>query len=146
MSRLVWGQANQKQHESGVDRGVFYPIDGPGVVWNGLISVDESFSGGELSSYHFDGIKYLDKATPRSYQATITAFSAPKEFASALGERAIIPGFILTRQPRVRFGLAYRTMINEKDYKLHLVYNALASSNGRSYSSLSATPSPGQFS
>lgn len=136
MARLIWNQMSQRRHEAGVDHGVLYPLSGPGVVWNGLIAVEESFAGGETSSYYFDGIKYLDLASPKNFQAAITAFSAPAAFASAIGDRSIIPGFILTRQPRVRFGLSYRTLIGDGGYKLHLVYNALASATQRGYASI----------
>lgn len=140
MARLVWGDA-QRKYEAGVDRGVFYPENSPGVVWNGLISVDESAVGGELNSYYFDGIKYIDLVSSKTYQATLSAFWAPEGFSANLGDLAVVPGFVLTRQRRGRFGLAYRTMVNETDYKIHLVYNAIASFNSRGYSSLTDTVS-----
>lgn len=142
MTKLVWGQPDQRRYEAGVDRGVLYPDDGPGVAWNGLTNVEESFSGGELSSYHFDGIKYLDLVSPKTFQATISAFSAPEEFSRCIGDKSVIPGFILTRQTRSRFGFSYRTLLDERGYKLHLVYNALASPNGKSHQSLKPGTAP----
>lgn len=133
--RLVWGKQSRK-YEAGLDRGVFYPENAPGVVWNGLISVDESSDGGEVSSYYFDGVKYLDIVNTRTFQADLTAFSAPEGFSASLGDLSVVPGFILTRQRRGRFGLSYRTMVNEEDYKLHLVYNCLASLTTRGYASM----------
>jgi len=138
MARLVWGDA-QRKYEAGVDRGVFYPENSPGVVWNGLVSVDEAVDGGELNSYYFDGVKYIDLVSSKTYQATLTAFWAPEGFSANLGDLAVVPGFVLTRQRRGRFGLAYRTMVNETDYKIHLVYNAIASFSRRGYSSLTDT-------
>lgn len=145
MTRLVWGLPSQKRYEAGVDHGVLYPPDAPGVVWNGLVSVEEFFLGGEVTPLHFDGIKYLDVVSQMKYQATLTAFSAPEEFQPHLGDKSVIPGFVLTRQARTRFGLSYRTQIDDGvGYKIHLVYNALASSNGRTSASLNpgATPEP----
>lgn len=139
MTKLVWGQPDQRRYEAGVDRGVLYPDNGPGVVWNGLVAVEESFSGGESSSYHFDGIKYLDVVSPKTFQATITAFSAPEEFSRCIGDKSVIPGFVLTRQSRARFGFSYRTLLDERGYKLHVVYNALASPNGKSNKSLGSS-------
>lgn len=137
MARLVWGKKNQRRYENGVDRGVLYPPNAPGVVWNGLVSVDESFVGGEVEQLYYDGIKYLDFVSPRHYQATLTAFSAPEEFWQFVGNRSVVPGFILTRQPRIRFGFSYRTKLEaDLGYKIHLVYNALASPESRGYSSL----------
>lgn len=142
MTKLDWGQLDQRRYESGVDRGVLYPDNDPGVVWNGLVSVEESFSGGELSSYHFDGVKYLDLVSPKTFQATITAFSAPEEFSPCIGDKSVIPGFVLTRQPRARFGFSYRTLVSDTGYKLHLVYNALASPTGKVHSSLKPGAAP----
>lgn len=145
MARLVWGQPSQRKYEAGVDRGVFYPENSPGVVWNGLVSIEESADGGERNSYYFDGTKYVDLVSYRTYQATLSAFSAPEDFSNNLGDLAIVPGFVLTRQRRRRFGFSYRSMINETDYKLHLVYNAIASLNSRGYSSMSNTPNVNPF-
>lgn len=141
MTKLVWGEENQKRYEAGVDQGVLYPSNGPGVAWNGLVSVDETIVGGEVNSYYYDGIKYVDLVSSKNFQAEVSAFYAPEEFAPCVGERSVVPGFVLTRQPRERFGLSYKTGLGGRGYKLHLVYNALASSSGRTYSSLSDSPS-----
>ena len=81
MARLAWNQEGQNRYEFGVDRGVFYASDGSGRVWNGLTEIEEDSDGGELSSYHFDGVKYLDLNGPRNYKAVLSAFSAPSQFA-----------------------------------------------------------------
>lgn len=141
MTRLVWGLESQRRFETGVDRGVLYPPSSPGVVWNGLVNVEEAFVGGEVTTLHFDGIKYLDFVAPRHYQATLTAYSSPNEFQEFVGRRPMTPGFIITRQPRRQFGLSYRTLVKDNTgvnvgYKLHLVYNALASPSSRGHSTL----------
>lgn len=142
MTRLVWGSENQKKYETGVDRGVLYPSSGSGVVWNGLVSVEESYVGGENTSFYFDGIKYLDIVGSKIFQATLTAFSAPAEFSPSIGERSLVPGFVITRQPRLRFGFSYRVLIgDELGYKLHVVYNALANPDNRGYETLSENAS-----
>jgi len=143
VARLIWNQEGQNRYEFGVDHGVFYTPDNLGYVWNGLVSVAEAADGGETTAYHFDGIKYLDVITFRNYKATISAFSIPSYFASAVGEQAVIPGFVLTRQTRSRFGLSYRTGIgNPTGYKIHLVYNVLASPSQQDYSTISDLADP----
>jgi len=142
MTKLVWGELPQRKYEAGVDRGVFYPENAPGVVWNGLISVNEAQIGGEVNSFYFDGVKYIDLVSTKTFEATLTAFSAPEGFSANLGDLALLPGFILTRQRRGRFALSYRTLIGEDGYKLHLVYNAIASFSQRGYSSLNENPEP----
>lgn len=146
MTKLDWANA-PRRYENGVDHGVLYPPDGPGVVWNGLVTVDESFTGGEINAFYFDGIKYLEKQTPKNFQATITAFGHPPEFSELMGELPVIPGFILTRQPRKQFGFSYRTMIGDSgDYKLHLVYNATATPESRGYSTIDGSAFATSFS
>jgi hypothetical protein len=147
MARLVWGEVSERTYEVGVDRGVLYPQNGFGVAWNGLTGIDQSADGAEVSSYYYDGIKYIDLVGQRSYKATLNAFSAPEEFAYQVGDQALVPGFIFTKQARQRFGLAYRTMIEpERGYKIHLLYNALATPTGRSHSTLNDEQSVGTFS
>ena len=139
--KLVWDQKEDSLYEFGVDRGVFYPSEGPGVVWNGLVKVDETKSGGESNSYHYDGVKYLDTIDPSNYVSTISAYWAPSQLKAALGEKSILPGFILTRQPREVFGLSYRTWVGPEDvgYKIHIVYNALASPTQQSETTMDKT-------
>lgn len=142
MTKLVWDQVDQRRYESGIQQGVLYPSTGPGVAWNGLVSVDESRVGANVQTIYFDGIKTMDYVENTDFQATIKAFTAPRAFASCLGEVSVVPGFVLTRQPKSRFGLAYKTGIgNDLGYKIHLVYNAMASPDGKSYATSSDSPS-----
>lgn len=148
MSRIEWNKAGERLFEVGVDRGVLYPRLGPGVPWNGLVSVGESAFGGEMDSLYFDGIKYLDIASAEDFTATLEAFSAPVEFAASDGQKYISQGLSVSQQPRKPFGLCYRTLIGndlvgaEYGYKLHLVYNCTASPSGRSNKTLAGDISP----
>lgn len=142
MSTLVWDNTKVRMYETGIEKGVFYPSDGPGVVWNGLLSVVENLSGGEQGSYAADGVTYLNSVGARNYQATVQAFSAPREFSPYVGDLEVIPGFILTRQPRKQFGFSYKSLIANIGYKIHLVYNATATPTSRSYASTNDSPVP----
>ena len=84
MTRLTWGAIGERYYEDGVDRGVLY-VDDVGYVWNGLISVSETPTGGEHRSYYLDGIKHINLASAEEYEATIKAISAPAEFAACDG-------------------------------------------------------------
>lgn len=141
MTRLVWGTPEQRRYETGVSQGVLFANGGDGVVWNGLKSVEESPLSRSFTSFYNDGTKYLDGVGGSDYQATITAFSAPDEFEGCLGYATTQPGFIITHQPRIRFGFSYRTEIAEAGYKIHLVYNATAIPSSKKYGTISATPS-----
>lgn len=134
MTRITWDTVDRK-YESGLDRGILYPVNGAPVPWNGLISVDESFDGGELTTAVEDGITFVNHLSARNYKAVLRAFSSPKEFDACVGHVEVVPGFVLTKQPRKMFNFSYRTMIGTVDYKIHVVYNSLATPTSRSYAS-----------
>lgn len=137
MARLNWDEAGKRFYEIGVDRGVLYVDSDPGVPWIGLISVSENPSGGSPKPYYIDGIKYLNIASAEEFEATINAFSSPREFGPCDGTKRIHNGLFVTQQPRKPFGFSYRSKLgNEIEgqdyaYKIHLVYNALAGSTQR---------------
>lgn len=145
MTRLIWGAVGSRFFETGVDRGVLY-VDGEGHAWGGLVSVDESSSGGGAKSYYLDGIKYLNISSREEFQATITAFYSPPQFDACDGTLSLRPGLFVTQQRRKPFDFCYRTLVGNdvegtnKGYKLHLIYNALAAPSSRTYSSLSDSP------
>lgn len=140
MTALVWDAT--QNYVTGLDRGVLYPSEGPGVAWNGLTSVVEKLAGGEQSTSSADATTYLNTVGRRYFQATLAAFSTPREFGVCVGEVEGLPGFVLTRQPRQQFGFSYRTLIGSIGYKLHIVYNATAIITGRTYGTINDTPTP----
>ena len=148
MSRIEWNKPGERFFEVGVDHGVLYPRSGPGVPWNGLVSVNEEASGGAMESLYFDGVKYLDVASAEDFDASLEAYSAPLEFAVSDGQKYISPGLSVTQQPRTPFGLSYRTLIGNDlegtghGYKLHIVYNCMASPSGRMNKTLAGDVAP----
>lgn len=149
MTRLVWGEVGTHAYEAGVDRGVLFPPAGAvGVPWNGLVTVNETPDGGQPQAYYQDGIKYFQIASAEEFKANITAFSAPKEFSLCDGIASIYAGLAITQQPRKQFGFSYRTLIGNDvvaeayGYKLHLIYNALASPTSRANPTLSESTEP----
>lgn len=153
MTRLVWGAAGERYYEYGVDRGVLYAGGGSGVPWNGLVAVNETQEGGEVTSYYFDGVKYLDVVANEDFKATIQALSAPPEFDACQGKKALAVGLFATGQPRTTFGMCYRTMIGNDTvgstlgYKLHIVYNCTAASADRGNKSIgSGAIDPNEYS
>lgn len=152
MSRLVWNNAGERLFEVGVDRGVLYPESGPGVPWNGLISVEEVPTGGTVTPYYLDGVRYMNYLTKEEFAATIEAFTYPDEFAKCDGTNPVANGLFATRQRRESFGLSYRTLLgNDLDgvdhaYKIHLVYNAVASPAQRQNNSINDSLDPSSFS
>jgi hypothetical protein len=142
MTKIVWGALESRRYESGVEKGVLYPSGGVGVNWNGITGVAEAYDGGELSTSSLEGLTYLLAVSAKVYKAHLSAFSAPREFGPCVGEVEPVPGFTLTRQPRTPFGFSYRTMINQSDYKIHLVYNCTANPTAKALATTNDTPNP----
>lgn len=152
MTKLQWDQLGKKLFETGVDRGVLYPKSGPGVSWNGLISVEEAPTGGESNSLYFDGVKYFNESLLEEFEATITAYTYPEEFANIQGLGSTTRGLYYGEQAKTYFGLSYRSLIgNDTEnisfgYKLHLIYDAITSASGRSRATLKESAEPDSMS
>lgn len=128
MSRLTWDQP-AVSYEMGVDRGVFYLPGQAGVPWNGLVSVTEEQSESEERARYFDGVRIQGKQTRSSFAAVVQAFTYPVGFESgvAMGQRKRL------------FDFSYRVRSSDT-YKIHLVYNALATPTPADYLMDETTP------
>ena len=157
MTALVWDDAGKRFYETGIDRGVLYPIDTDGtypigVAWNGLVGVTESPSGAEPTALYADNIKYLTLLSAEELGLTIEAYTYPPEFEACDGSEAAVLGTYLSQQSRKQFGLCFRTKVgNDVDgedhgYKLHLVYGCLASPSEKAYQSINESPEAITFS
>ena len=157
MSKLTWDDTGKRLYETGVDRGVLYPIQAAGnyskgVAWNGLTAVTESPSGAEASPIYADNIKYLNLMSAEEFGATIEAYTYPDEFAECDGSAEIAEGIVVGQQSRKTFGLCYRTVLgndvanNDYGYKLHLVYGCLAAPSEKGYSTINDSPEAITFS
>ena len=157
MSKLVWDQTGDRLYETGVSKGVLYPIqsDGAyskGVAWNGLSSVTESPSGAEANPIYADDMKYLNLLSAEEFSATIEAYTYPDEFAECDGSADIATGVSIGQQKRKIFGLCYRTVLgndvdsNDHGYKLHLIYGCMATPSEKAYTSINDSPEAITFS
>lgn len=157
MVALVWDDAGNRFYETGISKGVFYPIDGLGAyplgyAWNGLISVSENPSGAEPTALYADNIKYLTLMSAEEFGLTLEAYTYPDEFALCDGSAEPQPGVFLNQQPRKIFGLCYQSKIgNDVDgedhgYKIHLVYGCLASPSEKAYQTVNDSPEAITFS
>lgn len=136
MSRITWGSPGTRQYEAGVDRGVFYPNVGPGLPWNGLVSIsEEQVDHTEIRGY-VDGQPYRAGSTPGSFTAALRAYTYPEEFEPY--------NDLLSPKRRVPFGLSYRTLVGSdisefgNHYRIHLIYNAIATPASVDYLSITA--------
>lgn len=150
MSKLIWDKTGERFYETGTDHGVLYPLKNgtyeAGVAWNGLTAVSENPTGGEPTDLYADNIKYLSLMSTEEFGFTIEAYTYPDEFAACDGSAELSEGVIIGQQSRTHFGFCYRTRIgNDEDgddlgYKLHLVYNCLASPSDKGYSTVNDSP------
>ena len=146
MTRLSWSNPGERLYEFGVDHGVFYPVDGTGVAWNGLITVKEAPSDLVDDVQYIDGQKYSRFQEPDSFSGQIEAYTYPDEFIPYDGYD---DGF--SSQYRKPFNFSYQTRIgssedNNLGYKIHLVYNALVSPTTRKNSSINSSSDVEPFS
>lgn len=151
MSKLKWDQTGERLFETGLDRGVLFPMGDSGeydhgVAWNGLSNINESPSGGEATAVWADNIKYLNLMSAEDFGATIEAYTYPTEFEACDGSAEIAPGVTIGQQARKMFGLSYRTLIGNDvvgqkyGYKIHLVYGAMASPSEKSRQTVNDSP------
>jgi hypothetical protein len=157
MSKIVWDVTGQRVYETGVSKGVLYPMSevpgvyAAGVPWNGLSSVSESPSGAEVSPIYADNIKYLNLMSAEEFEASIEAFTYPDEFAACDGSAQVALGMFASQQTRKSFALCYQTKIGndldpEAGFKLHIIYGALASPTERAYETVNDSPEAMTFS
>ena len=148
MTRLVWDQAGDRVYENGISQGVLYGSDSKGIPWNGLTAVEE-IDNSSTEAVYFDGFKYADLITNNDFEGRIKAFTYPDEFLEYEGIDDWKPGFYLADQRRSRFGLSYRTEISNdqgpQGYKIHLLYNLLATPSNKTYETLSLDSEPMLF-
>ena len=157
MSKLVWDETGKRFYETGVDHVVLYPMNNNGaynggVAWNGVTAITESPSGAEATPLYADNIKYLNLLSAEDFGATLESYTYPDEWAACDGSAEIATGVVIGQQPRKAFGLCHRTKIgNDIDgqdhgYKLHLIYNAMATPAERGYQTINNDPEAITFS
>lgn len=157
MAKLTWDGVGERFYETGVSKGVLYPMDAAGayplgVAWNGLTAINESPSGAEATPFFADNIKYLSLVGAEQFGATIEAYTYPDEFAQCDGSVEAVLGAQIGQQSRGRFGLVYVTVLgndvegNELGYKIHIIYGAQAAPSEKGYSTINDSPEAVTFS
>jgi len=129
MARLTWGQKNPYQY--GAHRGVFYPKNGVGHAWSGLISVVETTVDARKTRVYVDGVGRDSLFLTESFSATVDAVTFPAAFNA-------YDGYFETKtgQRRSPFDFCFTTRKEDNHYKIHLVYNALMAPTTKNHSSI----------
>lgn len=158
--KIKWDQEGEKLYETGVKRGVLYPMNDKGqytagVAWNGLTQVSESPSGAEATKLYADDTQYLNLVSKEEFGATIEAYMYPDEFAECDGSKNIgegLKGINVGQQSRKSFGLSYTTSVGNDikgdtyGEKIHFIYNAKATPSEKSYATINDSPEAITFS
>ena len=150
MAKLVWDESGKRLYETGVSKGVLFPMSkagtyDKGVAWNGLTTVTESPSGAEASAIYADNIKYLNLMSAEEWEGSIEAYTYPDEFAACDGSAEVAVGVSIGQQTRKEFAFCYQTKIgNDADpnagYKIHIIYGCLAAPSERSHATVNDSP------
>lgn len=145
---IKWDGKGQRFYQTGVSRGVLYPMDNTGaypegVAWNGLTGVDENPDGGDVTELWADNIKYASFRNPENYGGSIKAYTHPDEFYECNGMKKV--GTVLYQgQKRNPFGMAYRNEVSNdigaEHYIITLIYNATVSPTSKSHSTKNENP------
>lgn len=146
MAELSWTDVGARLFETGLDRGVLYVGEDPGVAWPGLLEVSKSFTGGEARPQYVDGVKFQNTTTPEEIELSLSALYSPEEFDICDGTALVGHGLFMHSGVRREFGLSYRTKIgndvegSDHGHKIHLVYNATASPSNQSLQTEAENP------
>lgn len=147
MTKLIWNDINSSVYEAGVDHGVIRSKSGLIIPWNGLKDVSEKQEVGEFSSTYFDGKKIENRTSRSFYSCEISGIELPSQFdenhqilwdaiQELVGEKRVIGGLYLTSQKKREFDFSYRSMINETDYKIHLIWDAIITQTSSAFTTL----------
>lgn len=157
---IIWDKEGEKLYETGVSRGVLYPMNADaeyeaGEAWNGLTQVSESPSGAEATKLYADDDQYLNLVSKEEFGATVEAYMYPESFAECDGTANIedgLTGITVGQQPRKSFGLCYTTRVGNDvvgdtyGEKIHFIYNAKATPSEKSYATVNDSPEAITFS
>lgn len=156
MAKLTWHNTGDNQWETGVDNVILFfddKIDGTNYkyAWNGVTSISNSPEGAEPTDIYADNIKYLTLMSAENFKGSIEAYTYPVEFAKCCGEDYPVPGFFVSAQTHINFGLCYRTKVGDevtpdKGYKYHFIYNCKAGVSEKQYQTINDSPEAITFS
>lgn len=151
MARLTWDNIGERLFETGIQKGVVYPLNDEneytgGEAWNGLVSIAESPSGAEPTALWANDTKYGELLSTEEFGGTIEAYTYPDAFAKCDGSAELAPGVRVRQQVRKTFGMTYRSGLandtegTEYGYIIHLVYGCKASPSEKTNSTINDSP------
>lgn len=138
MVALTWNP-NARPYFAGIDHGVLYLPGFSGMVWNGLVSVEEISDGYKATDLYLDGINYGIIKDSEDFKLNVSAYTYPSEFKDFIGYDDSFD-----QQRHKYFGFSYRVS-NAGKGQIHLIYNAIATFSDRKSKTLSNNPEASLF-
>lgn len=126
--------------------------DQTAIPWNGLTSIDEAHDDEENESLYLEGIKFYDLPSYEEYTSTLNAWTYPDEFIPFSGFFENENGVFADDQKVTSFHLCYRTKLGndihgaDLGYRIHLLYNLTAAPSDTTFTTISNTITPSNFS
>lgn len=156
MTALTWDTVGSRTYETGLDKGVLYIPDAGGAysngyAWSGLTKLTEKPTGATSNKQYADNQLYLNLISVEYFEADLSAFTYPEQWAQCDGSYEPEPGVSIGQQTRKSFGLCYRTRVGtdtdgtDAGYKLHLVYNAVAAPSQKAFTTINDNPAAMEF-
>lgn len=150
MAKMVWDQIGERLYETGVEQVALFVMNNgtydKGVAWNGITAVNENPSGAEVTKLYANDSVYLNMMSVEELALAIEAYTYPDEFAECDGSVELAPGVYAGQQNRKHFGLVYKTLVGNDElstdygYKLHIVYDCLASPSEKGHATVNDSP------
>lgn len=154
MSKLVWDQVGTRVFEAGIDKGVLWlpQLNYVGVPWNGLISVEDKTIEYSSQQLYFDGERYMGAQRLGEFSGIIKAVTYPDQFEKVVRTGDIFDGLQADNQASKMFNMSYRTLLGNDSlgvdfgYKIHILYNLIASQDDIQWNTFEESVSPTLFS
>lgn len=152
MTRLQWDAPEERSFEGGVSQGVIFTKDGNAFPWNGLVRVEQSKHAGDVTKYYIDGFNHYTGVTNEGFDGTIEAFTYPDILSQLTGSAYLQKGLIFDNQRPKPFNLVYKTYKWSgengliESYKLHILYNVIATVDDRTYKTIDGSSDADTFS
>lgn len=146
MARIKWDvQTGERRYEYGVDRGLVFFRNGNVVPWNGLTQVVLKKTTDLVTPVHYEGRRFdlVDKRPEIS--ATVSAVTYPEEIELATGFDENEQGVLLDEQPLEYFTLSYRTMAEDGNYKVNVLFDCKAVPIDTTHSTVQSVITPYTF-
>ena len=153
---LNWNVPNEKYYSNGLSKVILYPGDSApnaetGVAWEGVITIDETPTGGDYNKLWANNQEYTQLVSDQKMEGKIECYQYPELFNKALGV-VTHNGFKFDAQGRTPVHLFYQTLLHSEgggenvDFKFTWLYNLMVKPNDVNNQTVNESPEAITFS